>query len=135
MSPTSCTRPTEPTISGSCPSRCSRANGTALLLEGRMNHRAAAALVLGLGLLVILATPRLQAARGTGVTPGQSITLLADGRTLIIGGIGPDGPMASAAVQDPGTGVVTPMSPGPLYPRAWHTATALPDGTVLILGG
>jgi RHS repeat-associated protein len=67
--------------------------------------------------------------------PGQSSTLLPDGRVLLLGGEGPSGPLATAAVQDPQSGATTPLGVQLPEPRAWHTASLLPDGTVLIFGG
>ena len=65
---------------------------------------------------------------------GQSTTLLPDGRTLLVGGVGPDGPLATASATNPATGQSVVV--GRLrQPRAWHTATLLPDGSVAILGG
>ena len=42
--------------------------------------------------------------------------------------------LASAEVFDPTTGTITAL-PKPGNPRAYHTATALPDGRVVIVGG
>lgn len=64
-------------------------------------------------------------------------TALPDGRVLIAGGFGaPDGTRAllSTELFNPATGS---FSPGPdlSSARAYHTATALPNGQVLIAGG
>lgn len=67
--------------------------------------------------------------------PGQSATLLPDGRWLKIGGEGPNGPVDTASIWDPRTKASTPLRDRLLYPRAYHSATLLPDGTLLILGG
>lgn len=75
---------------------------------------------------------------------GHSLTALPDGRVLVAGGTsrGPSGasggqtirPDASAEVYDPGTG--TWKATAPLRTaRFEHTATALPDGKVLVTGG
>lgn len=66
---------------------------------------------------------------------GQTITLLHDGRQLLTGGQGADEPQSTAAIKDPHTNEVTLLPYGLQHSRAWHTATTLPDGTVLILGG
>ena len=69
------------------------------------------------------------------VVPGQSRTLLSDGRWLLFGGEGGQGPFATAVIFDPQTSSLTPITQPLLQGRAWHTATVLPDGTVLICGG
>lgn len=66
------------------------------------------------------------------VPAGQTRTRLADGRVLIVGG---DGALGSASVWDPTTQTATPTTGSLIVPRAWHTATLLSDGTVLIAGG
>jgi RHS repeat-associated protein len=65
-------------------------------------------------------------------TAGQSATLLPDGRQLLIGG---ERAPAAVAIKDPSTGRVTAVRAAPQVPRAWHSATVLADGSVLVLGG
>src|SRR5262249_38328203 len=74
---------------------------------------------------------------GTQVTTseGQSVTLLPDGRQLLVGGQAADGPQSTASIKDPRTNEIVNLSTTLLHPRAWHTATMLPEGMVLILGG
>lgn len=62
-----------------------------------------------------------------GAVPGQTATLLPDGRVLKIGGLEDDGPMSAALIEGSSIHVQ--------FARAWHTATMLPDGTILIVGG
>lgn len=71
---------------------------------------------------------------------GFTATLLPDGRVLIAGGGIPDAPfygdIAADTVQiyDPASGQITSSSKMTL-PRSGHSATLLPNGTVLIAGG
>ncbi len=65
--------------------------------------------------------------------PGQTVTRLADGRWLIAGGEIGGKASATGRIVDPSSGAAKDVAlPAP---RAWHTATVLPDGTVLIAGG
>src|SRR4051812_32537313 len=67
-------------------------------------------------------------------TDGSTTTRLADGRWLVIAGAQPNQPTSSPRIVDMRDGSITPA--GPLaQPRRGHTATLLPDGTVLISGG
>jgi RHS repeat-associated protein len=63
---------------------------------------------------------------------GQSTTRLSDGRWLIVGG---EGAEAVALLWDPQTNVTTPTRGALDRPRAWHSATLLSDGTVLVANG
>ena len=66
--------------------------------------------------------------------PGQSATLLPDGRWLVIGGWHADGSVVPPAASD-GRGGGVPLPANLLHQRIAHTATVLPDGSVLIAGG
>src|SRR4029434_2271736 len=85
------------------------------------------------GLLLLPASSGPQSAK-VGLTPGQTMTSLPDGRSLILGGWGSRGGTGAGCIYDVRCGrtpALAPISPA----RAWHSATVLPDGTVLILGG
>ena len=63
-----------------------------------------------------------------------STATLPDGRVVIAGGDGPNGPLGSIELFDPGSG--TFVSGGSLVSsRSQHTMTPLPDGRVLLAGG
>jgi len=65
----------------------------------------------------------------------HSATLLADGRVLLLGGVGPSGnAIASGEIFDPATGASTATQPM-AGPRVLHSATLLDDGRVLVVGG
>ena len=76
-----------------------------------------------------------QTQSNVGALPGQSQTLMPDGRILLLGGEGANGPANTLALQDPANGSVTTLAVTLLHARAWHSATLLPDGTILIVGG
>ena len=85
------------------------------------------------GLLLLPASSGPQNASPS-LASGQTMTPLPDGRSLILGGWGPRGATGTAFIYDPRssrTTTLAPISPA----RAWHSATVLPDGTVLIFGG
>jgi hypothetical protein len=70
---------------------------------------------------------------------GASVTVLPDGRVLVVGGAraehpGQGDPDAPTALWSPATGTWV-RCPGPRQPRAHHVAVALADGRVLVLGG
>ena len=62
--------------------------------------------------------------------PGQTVTLLPDGRWLLLGG---EGTEQRASFWDPATALLVEFETA--QPRAWHTATVVPDGTVFVFGG
>ena len=67
----------------------------------------------------------------------HTATMLPDGRVLVIGGRGQDNKIVqSAEILDLGTQIVEAVRSAPLaFGRAYHTATLLTDGRVLIVGG
>ncbi|MBN1514791.1 MAG: hypothetical protein JXB13_22455 [Phycisphaerae bacterium] len=80
-------------------------------------------------------TPTLLTARS-----GHTQTTLPDGRVLVVGGnVGASGtnvgtPTAGVEIFDPQTGLFT-AGPSMAVARADHTATRLPDGRVVVVGG
>src|SRR5262245_13577419 len=66
------------------------------------------------------------------VVAGQTATLLTDGRWLLLGGTRAAGASAEARLWDRRDGSLVEL-PGQLtHARAWHSATLLPDGGVLV---
>jgi hypothetical protein len=64
----------------------------------------------------------------------HTATLLADGRVLVIGGLGPRGSLQSAELWDPKSETFSPagiMAAG----QSGHAAALLPDGQVIVDGG
>jgi galactose oxidase-like protein len=74
----------------------------------------------------------------TAARSNHTATLLANGEVLIAGGSSiansPPFVTATTEIYDPATGVFTATG-SMTTPREYHTATLLPDGTVLIAGG
>lgn len=69
------------------------------------------------------------------LTAGQTATMLADGRWLLLGGR-TDGAISNgASIFDPRRGEQEALPITLTRARAAHTATTLPDGRILILGG
>ncbi len=65
---------------------------------------------------------------------GQTVTLLNNGKVLVVGGSGSSGVLCEAELYDPATGTWTPTS-SPNAARMNHTATLLPNGKVMVAGG
>lgn len=72
-------------------------------------------------------------------TADHSATPLADGRVLLVGGLGPgefsDKAVPTAELFDPRTARWTKTGPMATPARQYHSATRLPDGRVLVAGG
>lgn len=70
-------------------------------------------------------------------TRGASATLLPTGQWLLLGGqrANSSTPVRNARLYGPQTKKTTPLASGMAKARAYHTATLLPDGRVLVLGG
>jgi RHS repeat-associated protein len=73
-----------------------------------------------------------QSAGAAAAPAGRTATLLPDGRWLLVGGPGAE---RAATIWDPASQTLMPTG-GPLQiGRAFHSATLLADGTVLLAGG
>jgi len=66
---------------------------------------------------------------------GETTTLLPDGRWLQLGGDSGAGATGAAAVASCASCVPSTLSGRLRLARAWHTATVLPNGFVLVFGG
>ena len=76
--------------------------------------------------------PRVPAAN---LLPGQTVTLLSDGRSLLIGGEIDSQAMDTVSISDGRSGAPIQIKSKLHHARAWHSATMLPDGRVFVLGG
>lgn len=79
-------------------------------------------------------TDQSRAGAATNV-PGQSVTVLPNGRLFMVGGEGEKSPLSTALIKDTRSGATAKVAAGLRRGRAWHSATMLPDGNILILGG
>ena len=68
-------------------------------------------------------------------TPGQSATLLPDGRWLLIGGLVNGEVSGATYIVDPASSTRTVLTATLNMARAWQSATLLPNGQVFIFGG
>ena len=68
-------------------------------------------------------------------TGGQSITRLPDGRQLLLGGYSEGIVSGLAVIKNEESNSTVTLQSELLFARAHHTATILPNGNVLILGG
>lgn len=68
---------------------------------------------------------------------GATATLLPTGQWLLLGGRHDDhsAPVPDARLYDPVNQQIVPLPSGLVTARAYHTATLLPDGNVLVFGG
>jgi hypothetical protein len=66
---------------------------------------------------------------------GHTATPLPDGKVLVAGGFDGSGPLLTAEIYNPGTGMWSYTTGSLNAARGFHTATLLPDGRVLIAGG
>jgi RHS repeat-associated protein len=64
--------------------------------------------------------------------PGATLTRLTEGRLLSVGG---EAHLGRLEIWDASGRMLSSRDDGVCGYRSWHTATALPDGTVLIFGG
>lgn len=112
-------------------------------VQPRSSQRISAALLLCTSALLLPFSMAVGASwQPTGdLTTGREFhtaTLLPDGKVLVAGGYGGDGPLhevlASAELYDPATGVWTPTG-SMNTARVSHTATRLLDGRILVAGG
>jgi RHS repeat-associated protein len=82
-----------------------------------------------------LATEFDVAAQSPPAITRQTVTRLTDGRLLVLGGETVAGALGAASLVDPVSQRSTPLPAGMLEARSGHSATLLPDGSVLIVGG
>lgn len=122
-------------------------SNTGPMIEGRTNHTATRllngkVLLTGPFSAAELFDPTTGSFTATGSTSvdryNPTATLLRNGKVLITGGTTSGASItthASAEIYDPNTGSFTSLSSTMQSPRAFHTATLLPNGKVLIAGG
>src|SRR4051794_13397827 len=84
---------------------------------------------------IVAQRPEQSAGRAPDATvlSGSSTTRLEDGRLLSLGGQPAGVAATTVSILDPATQVTTVLPVRTNQARAWHTATLLDDGTVLVL--
>src|SRR5688572_25742434 len=93
------------------------------------------------GLLLVLTVVARPAPDGHDVlaqmpsVPGQTLTQLSDGRWLLAGGVVNGVPTSALWLFNAETQAFTLLDAVLANPRTGHTATALADGTVAVIGG
>lgn len=122
------------------------ANGQALLVGGAMNQTVGSTTELVTLASAMLFDPPTESWLPTGSMQESRMiataTLLASGKILVVGGIHSEfegqsfasSVLASAELYDPATGIWQPTG-SMSTPRYRHTATLLPSGKVLVVGG
>src|SRR3954471_18984544 len=114
------------TIRSRFPSDCS---------DTMTNQRTVLPAIIGLTLIMVSSTLRPPLSADSEVLEGQSTTLLSDGSWLLLGGNGRQGLVDREVPRGPES-MSSPSPAQPLrLPRAWHTATMLSSGKVLVVGG
>jgi RHS repeat-associated protein len=98
----------------------------------RRRWRIPSLLLMALVFLPAVSGPRSDTAPAV---TGQSKTLLSDGRWLLLGGQDAGGVRSDGWLLDARAQTVTPIVHKLHYGRTRHSATVLPDGTVIIVGG
>ncbi|MEA2577695.1 MAG: hypothetical protein QOD78_1283 [Chloroflexota bacterium] len=110
-------------------------------LDGVPNSQDPAVTRIGPSPSTVVIRPSSWSAAGTLGAPRdqETATLLPDGTVLIVGGMEASSTtigssLASAEIYDPASATSTPTG-DMTTPRSGHTATLLPDGRVLVVGG
>jgi hypothetical protein len=77
-----------------------------------------------LGVALLSPRPFVDAQTPLALLDGQTVTILPDGRELLLGGVVGGRVEGNAWIRDQRTGTVV-AAPGLSQPRAWHSATVL----------
>ena len=101
-----------------------------MMMRRKMLFLSLAGLVVALVVMVpSRSTPQVDGFGAPAPDTGATVTSLPDGRELIVGG--EDAP-GRVILRDRERGALPSLTAGLHVPRAWHSATVLPDGLVLV---